>query len=72
VRHRHSDTLTHTGEGTACWIHQLLNDPAFARRLGESGREHVRWNCLLTRHLHDYLLLFLAVEHPGESLAMLA
>lgn len=41
------------------------------RRLGENGREHVRWNFLLTRHLRDYLLLFLSLDHPGESLIQL-
>jgi hypothetical protein len=28
----------------------------------------VRWNFLLTRHLRDYLLLFLSLDRPGKSL----
>ena len=28
----------------------------------------MRWNFLLTRHLRDYLLLFLSLDRPGESL----
>jgi len=72
ITHKYSGILTHTVEGTAYWIKQLLNAPDFARRLGENGREHVRWNFLLTRHLRDYLLLFLALDHPGESLISLA
>ncbi|MBP1686422.1 MAG: trehalose synthase [Deltaproteobacteria bacterium] len=66
VTHRYSGILTHTVEGTGFWIRQLLNAPDFARRLGENGREHVRTNFLLTRHLRDYLLLFLFLEHADQ------
>jgi trehalose synthase len=71
ITHRYSGILTHTVEGTAYWIKQLLNAPDFARRLGENGREHVRHNFLLTRHLRDYLLAFLYLGHIGESLIAL-
>jgi len=71
ITHRYSGILTHTIEGTSYWIKQLLNAPDFARRLGENGREHVRQNFLLTRHLRDYLLLFLYLDHLGESLISL-
>ena len=71
VAHRYSGILTHTIEGTAYWIKQLLNAPEFARKLGENGREHVRQNFLLTRHLRDYMLLFLYLGHAGESLIAL-
>jgi len=66
VTHKYSGILTHTIEGTGFWIKQLLNAPEFGRRLGENGREHVRTNFLLTRHLRDYLLLFLFLEHRDE------
>jgi len=66
ITHRYSGILTHTVEGTAFWIKQLLNAPEYARRLGENGREHVRMNFLLTRHLRDYLLLFLFLDHRDE------
>ncbi len=68
VTHRYSGILTHTVEGTAFWIKQLLNSPDYARRLGENGREHVRTNFLLTRHVRDYLLLFLFLDHRGEHI----
>lgn len=68
ITHRYSGILTHTVEGTAFWIKQLLNAPDFARRLGEHGREHVRVNYLLTRHLREYLLLFLFLDHRGERI----
>ena len=71
ISHRYSGILTHTVEGTAFWIKQLLNAPEYARRLGENGREHVRNNFLLTRHLRDYLLLFLFLEYRAERIVTL-
>jgi trehalose synthase len=67
MTHRHSGILVHSIDGAAYWIRQLLREPEYARRLGEHGREHIRQNFLLTRHLRDYLLLFLALDHPGED-----
>lgn len=72
IAHRYSGILTHTVEGTAFWIKQLLNAPDYAQRLGQNGREHVRTNFLLTRHLRDYLLLFLFREHPTERVVYLS
>jgi trehalose synthase len=71
ITHRYSGILTHTVEGTAFWLRQLLNSPDYARRLGENGREHVRTNFLLTRHLRDYLLLFLFLARPKERIVYL-
>jgi trehalose synthase len=71
ITHRYSGILTHTIEGTAFWIKQLLNSPDYARRLGDSGREHVRSSFLLTRHIRDYLLLFLFLEHRNERIIRL-
>src|SRR5207244_448289 len=50
-------------EGAAFRIRYLLNNPELARQMGENGREYVRRNFLITRHLADYLTL-LAV-HTG-------
>lgn len=72
IAHRYSGILTHTVEGTAFWIKQLLNSPDYAKRLGENGREHVRTNFLLTRHLREYLLLFLFLEHQRERVIHLS
>jgi trehalose synthase len=67
IIHRHTGILTHSIEGTAYWIKQLINEPDYARRLGENGREHVCEHFLLTRHLRDYLLLFLSLHYPGKD-----
>jgi trehalose synthase len=58
--------LSHGIEGTAYDIRQLLANPEFAGRLGRNGREHVRQNFLVTRHVRDYLLLYLALTHEGQ------
>jgi len=71
VTHRYSGILVHTVEGTAFWIKQLLSAPEFAQRLGENGRQHVRNNFLLTRHMRDYLLAFLYLQHTEESVIQL-
>jgi trehalose synthase len=68
VKHRYSGLLVHSVEGAASAIKQLLNNPEYARRLGENGREHVRHNFLLTRHLRDYLVMFLTLDHSGDVL----
>lgn len=66
IKHKYSGLLCHSIEGAAFAIKQLLNNPAYARRLGENGREHVRNNFLLTRHIKDYLLLFLSLYHTED------
>ncbi len=66
IAHKYSGILTHSIDGTAQWIKRLINEPAYARKLGENGREHIRNNFLITRHLKDYLLLFLSMVHRGD------
>jgi trehalose synthase len=63
--------LVHSAEGAANRIAQLLGDRRLRERLGENGYQHVRQNFLLTRHVKDYLLTMLALEHPRESVVYL-
>ncbi len=63
--------LVHTIEGTAAAIHHVLNNPAEAAQLAKNGREHVRQNFLITRHVRDYLALFLCVLNPGKDIVKL-
>ena len=67
IAHKYSGILVHSIDGAALWLKQILNEPEYARKLGENGREHVRQNFLITRHLRDYLMLLLAVERPGAE-----
>jgi trehalose synthase len=71
ITHKYSGILTLSVEGTAYWLKQLLQSPDYARKLGENGREHVRDNFLLTRHLRDYMQLFLALYYPDKELVYL-
>jgi trehalose synthase len=66
VSHKYSGILTHSLEGTAYWIKQLLNEPEYARKLGANGKEHIQANFLITRHIRDYLLLFLSLYEQKD------
>jgi trehalose synthase len=66
IAHKYSGILTHSVEGTAQWIKQLISAPEYARRLGLNGKEHIRNNFLITRHIKDYLLLFLSLFQKGD------
>jgi len=66
VQHQRTGILTYTIEETAHWIKKLIQEPGYARQLGLNGREHVKQNFLITRHLRDYLSVFLSVAHKGR------
>ncbi len=66
IAHKYSGILTRSIEGTVFYLKQLLNEPEYARKLGLNGREHIKNNFLITRHLRDYLLLFISLYHQGN------
>jgi trehalose synthase len=70
IKNKFTGLLSYGIEGTAYDIRQLLTNPDYANWLGKNGREHVRHNFLITRHIKDYLLLFLAIEHPGDIIQL--
>lgn len=70
VSHKYSGLLCHSIEGAAHSIKQLLQNQEFGKKLGQNGREHIRQNFLLTRHLRDYLLLFLSLFHDGDVIQL--
>lgn len=61
ITHKRSGILTNSLDDTVQYLKKLLREPEYARMLGINGREHVRNNFLITRHLRDYLLLFLSL-----------
>jgi trehalose synthase len=63
IAHKYSGLLTHSIQGTAHAIKQLVSEPEYAHTLGARGREHIRNNFLITRHIKDYLLLFSSLLH---------
>jgi len=58
--------LCHSVDGAAYALKQLLSNPDLASQLGKNGREHVKQNFLITRHLKEYLLLFIALDHDSD------
>ena len=66
ITHRYSGILTHSIDGTAHAIKQLIHEPEYAKRLGVNGREHIKNNFLITRHIKDYLLLFISLFHNED------
>lgn len=60
--------LVHSIDGAAFRIRYLLNNPAVAREIGETGREYVRRNFLITRQIRDYLSVWYSLENKGRNL----
>jgi trehalose synthase len=67
ISHEHSGILTHSLDETEFYLEKLLNNPQFAMRLGINGREYVRKNFLITRHIRDCLILFISLNGNDES-----
>jgi trehalose synthase len=70
IAHKYSGILSHSIEGTAYYIKQLLNAPEYASRLGTNGHEHIKNNYLITRHIRDYLLLFLSLYETEDIIRL--
>lgn len=66
IRNKLTGLLCHTVEGAAYALRQLLSNPEYARQLGQNGKEHVRQNFLITSHLKDYMLMFIALDQPSD------
>ena len=66
IRNKFTGLLTYTVEGAAYALRQLLSNPQYAEWLGKNGKEHVRQNFLITNHLKNYLLMFLALDHSQD------
>jgi trehalose synthase len=71
ITHKYSGLLSRTIEGTALYAKQLLQNPEYAEKLGLNGHEHVKNNFLITRHLRDYLLLFIKTQYNNENIIYL-
>lgn len=66
ITHKYSGILTYSIDGTAYFLKELLNNPKYAEKLGRNGHEHVKKNFLITRHMRDYLLLFISLYHKND------
>jgi trehalose synthase len=63
--------LVHSPEGAANRAIELLGDESLRQTIGANGHRHVRQNFLTTRHVRDYLLLMLAMEHRDTDITLL-
>ncbi|HLA49720.1 MAG TPA: glycosyltransferase [Thermodesulfovibrionia bacterium] len=68
VKNKFTGLLCHSIEGAAYAIKRLLSNPEYADWLGKNAREHVRQNFLITRHLKDYLLLFISLYYDSDEI----
>lgn len=60
--------LVHSLEGTTATIRHVLDNPLEAETLARNGKEHVRQHFLITRHILEYLSLFLCVLNPHQPI----
>jgi trehalose synthase len=67
IIHRLTGVLVHSVEGCAFQIRYLLTHAEFARRIGASGREHVKENFLITTNVKRWLLLFRILQQARSS-----
>ena len=70
IKHKYNGLLCHSVGGAALQIKQILHSPGYAKRLGENAIEHVRRSFLSTRHLRDFMLLFLYMYNPEDIIAL--
>jgi trehalose synthase len=66
VKNQLTGLLCYSVEGAAYDLRQLLTNPEYASWLGRNGREHIKQNFLITGHLKNYLLLFLALDFQSD------
>lgn len=62
VHNYYTGFLVNTPEGAALRIRYLLRNPEKMKAIGETGKQFVRENFLLTRHLREYLTLMLGIR----------
>ncbi len=63
----HTGFLVNTPEGAALRIRYLLNNRDKLMEMGNKARRFVKENFLITRHLREYLTLFVALLHERED-----
>ncbi|UCG14990.1 MAG: glycosyltransferase [Deltaproteobacteria bacterium] len=66
IIHGYTGMLVHSVEGASLQIRTLLKQPELAKRLGDNGHQRVKDEFLITKLLKRYLLLLVALDHPGQ------
>ncbi|MGB9755952.1 MAG: glycosyltransferase, partial [Desulfurella sp.] len=62
--------LVNTPEGAALRIKQLLSDDDLFKRLKRKGREFVKDNFLITRHVREYLTLLVILDQSNTNVTL--
>ena len=70
IKNKLTGLLCYSVEGAAFDLKQLLSNTEYAQWLGRNGREHVRENFLITSHLKDYMLTFLALGYDSDVIQL--
>lgn len=63
----HTGFLVNTPEGAANRIRYLLQYPEKSRIIGETGKQFVKENFLITRHLLEYMTLMVTLLKPESN-----
>ncbi|MHB8205387.1 MAG: glycosyltransferase [Desulfomonilaceae bacterium] len=63
----HTGFLVSTPEGAALRIRYLMRQPGKAQEMAIKGKEFVRQNFLITRHLREYLSIMVAIIHGHQD-----
>ncbi|UCG60864.1 MAG: glycosyltransferase [Candidatus Zixiibacteriota bacterium] len=67
VHNHHTGYLVDSPEGAALRMRELLRQPEKMLRIGQTAKQFVRENFLLTRHLREYLTLMAGFRHGLEN-----
>lgn len=70
VHDYHTGFLVNSPEGASLRLRYLLHHPDAMQRMGEKGKEFVRVNFLLHRHLREYLTLMLGIRRDLANLLL--
>ncbi len=71
IMHGQTGMLSHSVEGCAFRVRQILANPELGERLGHQGKEYVRSNFLLPGLLKKWVLLMLATRFPQRGVIFL-
>lgn len=63
----HTGFLVNTPEGAANWVRYLLQHPDRSEAIGEIGKQFVKENFLITRHLLEYLALMVTLLQSDQN-----
>lgn len=70
IKHKYNGLLCNTIGGCASMIKQILYNPGYGKKLGQNGKDRVKTQFLSTRHIKEYMLLFLCLYYPQDVVSL--